>query len=72
MIHVAHFIAISCYAAAAALAAAPFARPVRAPGNGVGPGIIDAARYLFALSEKPYETETTPSIKDDQLKKERK
>lgn len=31
MIHVAHFIAISCYAAAAALAAAPFARPVRAP-----------------------------------------
>lgn len=35
MIHVAHFIAISCYAAAAALAAAPFARPVRAPVKGV-------------------------------------
>ncbi|CAN5721303.1 hypothetical protein BH23GEM1_BH23GEM1_06980 [soil metagenome] len=35
MIHVAHFIAISCYAAAAALAAAPFARPMRAPVSGV-------------------------------------
>lgn len=35
MIHVAHFIAISCYAAAAALAAAPFARPVRAPVTAV-------------------------------------
>ena len=35
MIHVAHFIAISCYAAAAALAAAPLARPVRPPVNAV-------------------------------------
>lgn len=35
MIHVAHFLAISCYAAAAALAAAPFARPVRPPVNAV-------------------------------------
>lgn len=54
MIHVAHFIAISCYAAAAALAAAPFARPVRAPVNGVlavlGAGVIahGAAILLFA------------------------
>ena len=31
MIAIAHFVAISCYAGAAALAAAPLARPVRAP-----------------------------------------
>ncbi len=54
MIHVAHFIAISCYAAAAALAAAPFARPVRAPVNGVlaalgvGLGAHGAAIVLLA------------------------
>lgn len=54
MIHVAHFIAISCYAAAAALAAAPFARPVRAPVKWVlavlGAGVLahGAAILLFA------------------------
>jgi ABC-type uncharacterized transport system permease subunit len=35
MIAIAHFIAISCYLGAAALAAVPFARPVRAPVRGV-------------------------------------
>lgn len=35
MIAIAHFIAISCYLGAAALAAAPFARPVPAPVRGV-------------------------------------
>jgi len=59
MIHVAHFIAISCYAAAAALAAAPFARPVRAPVNGVlavlGAGVVahGAAIMLFAREAGP-------------------
>src|SRR5215216_2899411 len=31
MVAIAHFVAISCYVGAAALAAAPFVRPVRAP-----------------------------------------
>ncbi len=35
MIAIAHFIAISCYLGAAALAAVPFARPVTAPVRGV-------------------------------------
>src|SRR3954452_11102273 len=35
MIAIAHFVAISCYLGATALAAAPFARPVRAPVRGV-------------------------------------
>jgi ABC-type uncharacterized transport system permease subunit len=35
MIAIAHFIAISCYVGATALAAAPFARPVKAPVAGV-------------------------------------
>jgi HemX protein len=35
MIAIAHFVAISCYLAAAALAAVPFARPVKAPVRGV-------------------------------------
>ncbi len=35
MIAIAQFVAISCYLAAAALAAIPFARPVRAPVSGV-------------------------------------
>ena len=35
MIAIAHFIAISCYLGAAALAAVPFARPIAAPKAGV-------------------------------------
>ncbi len=108
MIHVAHFIAISCYAAAAALAAAPFARPVRAPvngvlaeqaeaiehfsralmneflheptvrlraaaGNGVGLGIIDAARYLFALDNGGESAEANSTLqREAQLLEDRK
>ena len=55
MIAIAQFVAISCYIGAAALAAVPFARPVRAPLGGViavlGLGIIahGAALMGFAL-----------------------
>ncbi|HEU4642866.1 MAG TPA: cytochrome c biogenesis protein CcsA [Gemmatimonadaceae bacterium] len=35
MIAIAHFLAITCYLAAAGLAAVPFARPIRAPVRGV-------------------------------------
>lgn len=38
MIPIAHFIAISCYIGAAALAALPFARGVRAPVGSVPVG----------------------------------
>jgi len=54
MIHVAHFIAISCYAAAAALAAAPLARPMRAPVSGVlgvlAAGVIAHGAAIVLLS----------------------
>ena len=55
MIAIAHFIAISCYLGAAALAAVPFARPVKAPTEGVlgvlGVGVMvhTAALIAFAL-----------------------
>src|ERR1041385_6455299 len=55
MIAIAHFIAITCYLGAAALAAAPFARPVPAPVRGVlavlGAGVAAhvAALAIFAL-----------------------
>jgi HemX protein len=39
MIAIAHFVAISCYLGAAALAAVPFARPVKAPTGGVLAGL---------------------------------
>jgi HemX protein len=56
MIHVAHFVAISCYAAAAALAAAPLARPVRAPVNGVlgmlGAGVVAHGTALALLARE--------------------
>ena len=54
MIHVAHFFAISCYAAAAALAAVPFARPVRAPVNSVltmlGAGVLAHGAAILLLA----------------------
>jgi ABC-type uncharacterized transport system permease subunit len=54
MIALAHFIAIACYVGAAALAAAPFARPVKAPVGGViallGAGIIAHVVALLAFS----------------------
>ena len=44
MTAIAHFVAISCYLGAAALAATPFARPVGAPVRGVvallGAGVL--------------------------------
>ncbi len=55
MIAIAHLAAIFCYLGAAALAAVPFARPVRAPVAGVigmlGAGVVAhiAALLLFAL-----------------------
>jgi HemX protein len=54
MIAIAHFIAISCYLAAAALAAVPFARPIRAPVAAViavlGVGIVSHGAALLAFS----------------------
>lgn len=56
MIHIAHFMAISCYAAAAALAAAPFARPVRAPVNAVlaalGLGVATHGAAIIVLAQE--------------------
>ena len=51
MIAIAHFIAISCYLGAAALAAAPFARPVNAPVRGVAIALgLGIAFHLSALA----------------------
>src|SRR5687768_1293910 len=56
MIVVAHFVAISFYIAAAALAALPFARRVQAPVNGVVGalvlGIVAHAVALFAFARE--------------------
>jgi len=56
MIAIAHFIAISCYLGAAALAAVPFARPVRAPVIGVlvvlAAGVIAHAAGLVMYAER--------------------
>ncbi|HVF40641.1 MAG TPA: cytochrome c biogenesis protein CcsA [Gemmatimonadaceae bacterium] len=56
MIVIAHFIAISCYAGAAAIAALPFARRVSAPVRGVvgvlALGILAHAVALFALTNQ--------------------
>ena len=54
MVAIAHFIAISCYAGAAALAAVPFVRPVRAPVRAVvamlSVGVVAHAAGLTALA----------------------
>ena len=56
MIVIAHFVAISCYIAAAALAALPFARRVSAPVNGViavlAVGLASHALALFAFARQ--------------------
>jgi HemX protein len=56
MIAIAHFIAISCYLAAAALAAVPFARPIKAPLNGVlaalGIGVVAHVAGLAAFAQR--------------------
>src|SRR5688572_14847849 len=53
MIAIAHFLAITLYLGAAALAAAPFARPVPAPVRGVtsllGLGVIAHLTVLFGF-----------------------
>lgn len=50
MIAIAHFIAISCYLGAAAIAAAPLARPVRAPvGAVLGVLAVGVAAHAVAL-----------------------
>ena len=51
MIAIAHFVAISCYLGAAALAAVPFARPVKAPVRGVALALAaGVAAHIVALS----------------------
>ena len=56
MIAIAHFIAISCYLGAAALAAVPFARPVKAPLRGVlaalGLGVAAHVAALLAFARQ--------------------
>ena len=56
MTAIAHFIAITCYIGAAALAATPFARPVGAPVRGVaallGAGIVAHAIGLLVYAQR--------------------
>jgi len=56
MTAIAHFIAITCYIGAAALAATPFARPVGAPVRGVVAllvlGLLAHAAGLLAYVER--------------------
>jgi ABC-type uncharacterized transport system permease subunit len=56
MTAIAHFVAITCYIGAAALAATPFARPVGAPVRGVAAllavGVLAHATGLFAYAQR--------------------
>ena len=56
MTAIAHFIAITCYIGAAALAATPFARPVGAPVRGVAAllaaGVLAHAAALLAFVQR--------------------
>jgi HemX protein len=56
MTAIAHFVAITCYVGAAALAATPFARPVGAPVRGViallAVGVLAHAAGLFEYAER--------------------
>jgi ABC-type uncharacterized transport system permease subunit len=61
MIAIAHFIAISCYLGAAALAAVPFARPVKAPVRGViGVLALGIAAHALALIEFARQSSSVP------------
>jgi ABC-type uncharacterized transport system permease subunit len=61
MIAIAQFVAISCYLAAAALAAVPFARPVRAPVAGVLTALgLGIAAHAFALLRFAFQASTIP------------
>src|ERR1700704_1550386 len=56
MTAIAHFVAITCYIGAAALAATPFARPVGAPVRGVtallAAGVLAHATGLFVYAQR--------------------
>jgi len=61
MIAIAQFVAISCYLGAAALAAVPFARPVRAPVAGVLTALgLGIAAHAFALLSFAFRASTVP------------
>jgi HemX protein len=61
MIAIAQFVAISCYLGAAALAAVPFARPVRAPVAGVLTALgFGIAAHVFALLSFAFRASTIP------------
>lgn len=61
MIAIAQFVAISCYLGAAALAAVPFARPVRAPVAGVLTALgLGIAAHVFALLSFAFRASTVP------------
>ncbi|HEX3866187.1 MAG TPA: cytochrome c biogenesis protein CcsA [Gemmatimonadaceae bacterium] len=61
MIAIAQFIAISCYLAAAALAAVPFARPVKAPVRGVSSILgLGVGAHAFALIAFARQAEAVP------------
>jgi ABC-type uncharacterized transport system permease subunit len=61
MIAIAQFVAISCYFGAAALAAVPFARPVRAPVAGVLTALgLGIAAHVFALLSFAFRASTVP------------
>lgn len=61
MIAIAHFIAISCYLGAAAIAAAPLARPVRAPVAAVlGVLALGVAAHVVALLAFAMQASTAP------------
>jgi ABC-type uncharacterized transport system permease subunit len=61
MIAIAHFVAISCYLGAAALAAVPFARPVKAPVRGVALALAaGVAAHIVALSAFALQSSALP------------
>ena len=61
MIAIAQFVAITCYLAAAALAAVPFARPVRASIAGVmGVLAVGVAAHAAALFEFAHKAGAVP------------
>src|SRR4051812_24487470 len=61
MIAIAHFVAISCYLGAAALAAVPFARPVKAPVRGVVVALtLGVAAHIAALVDFAMQSSAVP------------
>jgi len=61
MIAIAHFVAISCYLGAAALAAVPLARPVKAPLGGVIVALlVGIGAHMIALVSFAHQAGTVP------------